>query len=136
MNEYEILSRQLLDYLFQKEEDFGDRVLADEKNYEMRIRLDQRTQLEYIDMWGVLDNGNLFLFRSPVEGIRESVSLANRFLAYVGTGSAVFSALIILWVSGKITEPVMELTRISERMRHLDFDAKYTGGSKTEIALL
>lgn len=136
MNEYEILSRQLLDYLFQKEKDFGDRVLADEKNYEMRIRLDQRTQLEYIDMWGVLDNGNLFLFRSPIEGIRESVSLANRFLAYVGTGSAIFSALIILWVSGKITEPVMELTRISERMRHLDFDAKYTGSSKTEIALL
>lgn len=30
----------------------------------------------------------------------------------------------------------MELVRISEKMIHLDFDAKYTGNSKTEIALL
>ena len=30
----------------------------------------------------------------------------------------------------------MELTRISERMSHLDFDARYEGNSKTEIALL
>ena len=35
-----------------------------------------------------------------------------------------------------MTEPIKELTRISERMIHLDFDAKYTGKSKTEIALL
>lgn len=129
INDYEILSRQLIDYLFERD------IPADE-NYEMLIKLDARTQLEYIDMWGVLDNGNLFLFRSPLEGIRESVALANRFLAYVGMGSAILSALIILVVSRKITEPIMELTRISERMRHLDFDAKYAGNSKTEIALL
>ncbi len=136
MNDYEVLSRQLLDYLFKKEQPFKTKMLANEPNYEMCIELDNRTQLEYIDMWGILDNGNLFLFRSPLEGIRESVSLANRFLAYVGVGSAIFSAFIILLVSRKITEPIMELTRISERMRHLDFDAKYTGNSKTEIALL
>lgn len=135
INDYELLSRQLIDYLFMKEDGTG-KLLAEEENYEMLIKLDVRTQLEYVDMWGVLDNGNLFLFRSPLEGIRESVALANRFLAYVGAGAAVLSALIILWVSRKITEPVMELTRISERMRHLDFDAKYKGNSKTEIALL
>lgn len=136
MNDYEILSRQLLDYLFEKEPSFEDKLLEKKENYEMCIKLDGRTQLEYVDMWGVLDNGNLFLFRSPLEGIRESVALANRFLAYVGVGSAVLSALIILLVSRKITEPIMELTQISERMSHLDFDARYNGNSKTEIALL
>lgn len=136
MNDYEILSRQLLDYLFEKDMYGSDKLLMEEDDYEMRIKLDVRTQLEYVDMWGVLDNGNLFLFRSPLEGIRESVALANRFLAYVGIGAVIFSALIILVVSRKITEPVMELTRISERMCHLDFDAKYEGSSKTEIALL
>lgn len=136
MNDYEVLSRQLLDYLFQKDSYTDGKLLAQEENYEMRIKLDERTQLEYVDMWGVLDGGNLFLFRSPLEGIRESVALANRFLAYVGTGAAILSALIILLVSRKITEPIMELTGISERMCHLDFDAKYTGNSKTEIALL
>ncbi len=136
LNDYEILSRQLIDYLFMKKEYDSGKLLMQEENYEMLIKLDERTQLEYVDMWGVLDNGNLFLFRSSLEGIREGVDLANRFLAYVGTGAAILSALIILLVSGKITEPIMELTRISERMRHLDFDAKYEGSSKTEIALL
>ncbi|MBD5548564.1 MAG: HAMP domain-containing protein [Lachnospiraceae bacterium] len=136
INDYEILSRQLMDYLFKKDEYASGKMLVEEKNYTMLIKLDTKTQLEYVDMWGVLDNGNLFLFRSSLEGIREGVELANRFLAYVGTGAAILSALIILLVSRKITEPIMELTQISERMRHLDFDAKYEGNSKTEIALL
>lgn len=136
INDYEILSRQLMDYLFKKDEHDAGNLLLEEENYEMLIKLDTRTQLEYVDMWGVLDNGNLFLFRSSLEGIREGVELANRFLAYVGTGAAILSALIILLVSRKITEPIMELTKISERMRHLDFDAKYEGNGKTEIALL
>lgn len=136
MNDYEILSRQLLDYVFEKKSAVNDELLDREENYEMHIKTDERTRLTYVDMWGVLDNGSLFLFRSPLEGIQESVAIANRFLAYVGIGAVLFSAIIVLVVSRKITEPVMELTEISERMSHLDFDAKYTGNSKTEIALL
>lgn len=136
INEYEILSNQLLAYLFDDNSSEEANILAEEDKYEMYIFTDNRSRLEYVDMWGVLDNGNLFLFRTPLEGIRESVKLANRFLAYVGMGSAVLSAIVIMLVSRKITEPIMELTRISERMNHLDFDAKYMGKSRTEIALL
>ena len=136
ISDYELLSRQLLSYLFEKDLGTGKKMLSKEESYEMLIIKDRHLQQDYVDMWGVLDNGNLFLFRTPLEGIRESVELANRFLAYVGIGATIFSALIILVVSGKITEPVMELTHISEKMIQLDFDAKYTGKSKTEIALL
>ena len=136
INDYQILSRQLLDYLFDQNMDPESRVLFKEDNYEMNIIRDDRTQQEYVDMWGVLDNGNLFLFRSPLESIRQSVAVANRFLAYVGLVSVLISALVIWLVSRKVTEPIMELTQISERMSRLDFDAKYTGNSKTEVALL
>lgn len=135
-NDYDFLSKQLLSYLFDKYTPREDQILSQNENYEMFVMTDERLSQEYIDMWGVLDNGNLFLLRSPLEGIRQSVRLANRFLAYVGIGSAILSAFVILLVSGKVTEPIKELTRISERMIHLDFDAKYTGKSKTEIALL
>lgn len=131
---YEMLSRELVNNLFDKDRD--KEILAEGDNYEIRIMADSITQIEYVEMWGVLDNGNLFLFRSPLESIQESVALANRFLAYAGIACAVLSALIILWVSGKITKPILELARISERMTHLDFDARYEGRSKTEIALL
>lgn len=135
-NNYEILSRQLLDYLFEGNNLPANRLLEKGEQYEMRMLLDERTKQEYIDMWGVLDNGNLFLFRSPLESIRESVAIANRFLAYIGIGAALFASVLIMMISRKITEPIKEMTRISERMIELDFDAKYTGKSKTEIALL
>ncbi len=134
--DYEILSRQLLNNLFENEEQSDIRMLEKGDNYEIRIMLDDWTKTEFVEMWGVLDNGNLFLFRNPLESIKESVKLANRFLAYVGIFASVLSVLVAFWVSGKIARPIMELTQISERMLHLDFEAKYSGRSRTEIALL
>ncbi len=71
-----------------------------------------------------------------MEGIRDSVAIANRLLAYIGIAAVLISGMIIMRVSGRITEPILELTEISERMARLDFDAKYCGNSRTEIALL
>lgn len=135
-NNYELLSKQLLSYLFNQDTTEDRRTILYHKKYQMIALKDDRTQQDFIDLWGVLDNGNLFLLRTPVESIRESVSLANRFLAYIGIGAAILASFIIMMVSRKISEPIKELTRISERMNHLDFDAKYEGKSKTEIALL
>lgn len=134
--DYEILSRQLLNNLFGRENARQLEILEEADNYTLTIAFDDRTKTEYVEMWGVLDNGNFFLFRNPLESIKESVQLANRFLAYVGVAGAFLSALVVLCVSGKITRPIMELTNISERMMQLDFDAKYSGKSNTEIALL
>lgn len=135
-NDYEILSRQLLNNIFGTGKSPNIRLLEKGENYEIRIMLDDWTKTEFVEMWGVLDNGNLFLFRNPLESIKESVKLANRFLAYVGIFAAALSALVGFWVTGKIARPIMELTKISERMIHLDFEAKYSGRSRTEIALL
>lgn len=135
-NDYEILSRQLLNNLFGQGKAPKIRVLEKGEKYEISIMLDDWTKTEYVEMWGFLDNGNLFLLRNPLESIKESVKLTNRFLTYVGIIAAILSTLVGAWVSRRITKPIMELTNISERMRHLDFDAKYSGKSRTEIALL
>ena len=134
--DYSTLSRRLLNNLFEQNYEDNDRLLQKGEKYEIQIATDDRIHTDFLEMWGVLDNGNLFLLRCPLESIRESVNLANRFLAYVGFGAAIVSAVIVLSISGKITKPIKELTEISERMIHLDFEAKYTGKSKTEIALL
>lgn len=131
-----ILIRQLVSNIFQGGEDKPNKILAEEENYKIWIHTDERTQTEFMEIGGILDNGTYFLFRSALEGIRDSVALANRFLAYVGIGAAFLSGFIILVVSRKITDPIKELTDISQRMIHLDFEAKYQGNSKTELALL
>ena len=133
--DYSTLSRRLLNNLFEQNYEDNDRLLQKGEKYEIQIATDDRINTDFLEMWGVLDNGNLFLLRCPLESIRESVNLANRFLAYVGFGAAIVSAVIVLIISGKITKPIKELTEISERMIHLDFEAKYTGKSKTEIEI-
>ena len=111
-------------------------VLRETDSYKMQIVTDVRTQTEYIEMWGVLDTGYLFMIRSALEGIRDSVAISNQFLTYVGVVAIGVSALLVVWLTNRITKPIRELTDISERMKHLDFDAKYTGNDKTEIAVL
>ena len=91
-NDYEILSKELLKNIFGSGTNPNARLLEKGDSYEISIMLDDWTKTEFVEMWGVLDNGNLFLFRNPLESIKESVKLANRFLAYVGIFAAVLSA--------------------------------------------
>ncbi len=134
MNDPKTVLRQLLDNIFLgvDEED----LLQNTESYKMRVVRDFKTQTEYIEMWGMLDNGYLFILRSALEGIRESVSISNHFLAYVGVAAILVSVLLVVWISNRVTKPILELAKISERMKHLDFEAKYSGKDKTEIAIL
>ena len=130
---------QLLANLFSQNglgPDKSVKILEKETRYTIQIGLDHSLQEEYIEMWGLLDNGNLFLVRSSLEGIKDSASIANTFLAYAALGSILISALIANYLSRKMTTPIMELAQVSSKMKELDFNAKYTGDSKTEIAIL
>lgn len=111
-------------------------VLLEDKGYMIQIVTDVRMQTEYIEMWGMLDNGYFFILRSALESIQESVAISNRFMAYVGCIAVVVSILLVIGLSNRITKPIMELAGISERMKHLDFNAKYTGDDRTEISIL
>lgn len=134
ISDAELIKKKLLDAIFT--DDSEKELLRETANYIIQDSFDSRTSTSYIEMWGVLENGNFFMMRTAKEAIRESVSIANRFLAYIGIGAIVIGAVLAQIVSRRLTEPILELTHISERMIHLDFDAKYKGRSKTEIALL
>lgn len=107
-----------------------------QENVLFRITDTENANKEYLEMHGSFENGNSYIIRSPMESIQNSVNIANRFLAYVAIAMVILSGLLIWFVTGKITEPILALTRISERMIHLDFEAKYDGKSNNEIALL
>lgn len=91
---------------------------------------------EYLEMYGRLNTGISFIMRTPLESIRQSAALANRFFAFVGCVGTVLGGLIIWFVSKRITKPILELNRISERMVNLDFEAKYEGNARNEIDML
>ena len=91
---------------------------------------------EYLEMYGHLSTGISFIMRTPIESIRESAKIANRFFAYVGVLGTVAGGVIIWFVSLRITRPILKLSRISEQMVHLNFEAKYEGRTGNEIDLL
>lgn len=112
------------------------RLLEQTESYTIQIVTDPKTRTEYMEMVGFLDLGQVYYMRTPLENIRESVEIANRFLLYVGIGGVLVSSMVIWMVSKKVTEPILELAAISERMTRLDFEAKYRGGGNNEVALL
>ncbi len=138
-NDAEFLVRQLMDCFFNREsieKDQNPRVVREENEYTMQIVKDPRIGTDFVEMWGVLDNGNLFLIRSPMEGIEESVRISNRFLLYSGMLVIVLGSLILDVMANRISRPILRLANISEKMTHLDFDAKYEGSGAAEVEIL
>lgn len=110
------------------------RVLKEGEDY--RILRTGTEGNEYLEMYGRLNSGISFIMSTPIGSIKASSDLASRFFAYVGLFGAVTGAMIIWLASRKLTQPILELNRISERMVHLDFEAKYQGKGRNEIDLL
>lgn len=98
----------------------------------------QRTtgDVEYLKMCGRLSDGSWFSMQSPLASIEESETLANRFLIYLGVIGIILGGLLIWLFSRRITQPVMELARLSQEMANLNFDAKYTRNGDDEISVL
>lgn len=127
------LEKQLLSYIFGWQET-PSKIIEEGEEYTI-----QRMTFggeEFLLMYGQLDTGISFIMRTPIESIRESAKIANRFFAYVGIAGTVAGATIIWLVTGRITKPIKTLNRISEQMVHLDFEAKYDGTAKNEIGML
>ena len=92
--------------------------------------------VEYLRMWGIFSDGSWFVMPSPLASIRESAALANQFLIYLGAVGIFVGGVLVWLLSRRITQPLMELTRLSQEMANLNFDAKYTSGGLDEIGVL
>lgn len=135
VNDISVLSRQLYGNLYDKNESKVSK-LQETYMYVIQKTQDKQLKSDYIDMWGSLENGNLFIMRTALESIRESVDLSNRFLGYVAVCALVISGFMICLVSEQISKPILELANISKKMTNLDFNAKYTRKGNNEISVL
>ena len=124
---------QLFGYLYDKSH---QEVLEKTDSYDICKSVDPQNNTEYLTMWGNFDNGDIFIMRSPLESIRSAVMIFNRFIGVVGGCVILVSVLLAWYFSKRITEPIMELATLSQKMADLDFDAKYTSGGSNEIGVL
>lgn len=130
------LTDRLWGYILKREQVETIKILDQTSNYILRQSREYNGGMEYLEMMGELDNGDNFIMRTPLESIRDSVLLANRFYIGIGAVAIFVSAVLINLFSRKVTKPVMELAEISKRMTGLDFEAKFVSKGENEIDVL
>ncbi len=130
-----MLRNQLTGYIVNQTQE-ETKALQRTENYQLTQSKDPWNKIEYIEMWGKFEDGSLFLLRSPLESIKESVAIFNRFLFSIGSVIMVICIAFIWYFSRRMTDPILELAALSERMVNLDFNAKYTSGGSNEIGEL
>ncbi len=111
-------------------------LILDTEEYGIFTLYDDQLETRYIDLIGNLDNGKLIIVRSNFESIKESTAIANKFLAYIGLLAVIVGVVIMMIISKKFTQPILELADIAKKMSNLDFNVKYKVQSNDEIGEL
>ena len=122
--------------LFSGENDQNvERIHLIEKNdhYVIQQIRNVRNGTQYIEIWGVLHNNEMFLILSPIEAMKTAVKLANRYLIIVGIFTMIVGLVAAVFLSKKAAAPIAALSGISEQMKELRFENKYTPGGIREI---
>lgn len=82
------------------------KVLKQGENYVIEMNYDSRTNATYVESWGYFsDNKTLFIMSMPLDSIRESVGLSNRFITY---------AVLSCWLP-EVFLCILQRTRLQDR---------------------
>ena len=126
---------KLLSHIYGQNQDSG-KILKETDTYQIYQSTDSLTKVEYLEMWGSVADGSIFVMRSPMESMRDSARLANKFLIYLGLVAVVIGGALVWINSNSISKPIKELAELSKRMANLDFEARYESGGQNEISIL
>lgn len=129
------LEKRLGEIIFE-EGGMNGELLSKSDNYVIQLVRDENTNVEYIEMYGDMSNGNVYVMRTAVESIREVVSVSNGFLANVLLLVLLLSVIVTIIITVNVTRPILHLVHISERMSNLDFNVKYKSDSDDELSVL
>ena len=111
-------------------------ILKKTGNYELYKYTYNKNGGVYIEMWGELECGHLFLMRFSNESVMEVVDVVNKFYLNVGLILTMVGILATGLIAATVTKPIRELAKLSKKMSKLEFDVKYTGKAKDEIGVL
>lgn len=116
--------------------DYLRSTLTDESPYFIKNFSDTKLNSEFMMLCGKLNESYIILIRTPIEAIRESVSISNSFLILVGSICVLISSILTFLLSKAFTKPIKELNEIALSIANLDFSKKYEVSSYDEIGAL
>lgn len=129
-----MLQARLMGYAYELDKKHVKKKILEQTDmYVIQQVSDRFAGMDYLESWGAMGNGCYFLIRTPLESIRESVSISNSFYLFVGIVIIAVSGLVLWIITKRITNPISELTVLSRKMTNLDFEAKYHSRAGNEI---
>lgn len=132
--------RERLQENFLNKESAGVKVLKQTASYtlqEVRIESDENL---YYEIYGYMTDSRgaekKFILSMPLERMYRTFRLSNSFYIAIGASVMLLGLVLIIIISNRVSKPIRELSTISDRMKNLDFSARYTGDKTDEIGVL
>lgn len=85
---------------------------------------------------GRLDSGDIVELIIPFASIKNSIKLFNNFMLVIGVITLIITLISSYILSGHFTKPILEINRVTKRMKKLQFDQKCQVISNDEIGQL
>lgn len=109
--------------------------LSEDKIFYQSLKSDDNSQYDIV-LAAKLKRDYFLLITKPVQQISDNVAIANDFIIMIGIGVLIIGALIAYYMSRRIVRPLLEITRITSKIAHLDFSKRYKGTIKDEVGIL
>lgn len=129
------LVERMKSIIFDEESRAGTVIKANDK-YTLQTTYDSSIGQDYLEMYGTLESGDLFVMRTSAESIKEVIRISNQFMAYVGGVVIAGSLMAVLVFSIGLTSRIERLANISSEMSKLNFNIKYKDNGYDEISKL
>ena len=104
--------------------------------YTIQETFDRKANLNYLEMWGRLTDGDWFIIATPLESMTNTARLSMVFFVIVGFAVIAVSIVIISFIMRRYTKPIALLTEQAKRMANQEFDVHYEGDDTNEIGEL
>lgn len=103
------------------------------ENYSIVKKGEEPKRLVYIKK---TQDHNYIVISKSMKGIEESLQIANQFYILVGSIILVIGIIILFSFSIRITDPIIEMSKITQSISNLEFDKKIKVDKLDEIGML
>jgi len=103
---------------------------------EIELAKDRMGGQRFLSLKSTLDNGFTLHMSIPVSSIESSVSIVNGFLMVVALISSILALVIAFVISRRFTGSILQMNRITKKMKSLDFSERCEICSKDEFGQL
>lgn len=133
---YEDRMQQQMMQLILGQTDERARLIEETEHYVIYQLFDLKLQTSYILCFGFLDDGAACFLRSSLPSIRDSATISTQFTWRIGATVILIGMILVYFITGRFSRPIVRLAHIADRMSHLDFSARYEERREDEIDLL